>query len=177
MPTYVITAPLGRLSAQQKQRMAADITRVHCAVAVAPAYFAQVIFNDVPTGNYFVGGKALRGQDHVYVHGHIRAGRDAATKEKLVLDLMRAAADAAELDAHCVQVYVSEIPARQIAEYGQLLPPPGGENAWWEAIPAELRTHLETIQRTQEFADTCGAVPINSADMATDAGMAIGGSA
>ncbi len=145
MPTYIVTAPQGRLSAQQKERMAADITRVHCTVASAPAYFAQVIFNDVPNGNYFVGGKALQGQDHVYVHGHIRAGRDAATKEKLVLALMHAAADAAQVGPHCVQVYVTDIPARQIAEYGQLLPLPGGEAAWWEAIPPDLRKHMETI--------------------------------
>lgn len=68
-----------------------------------------MIFNDVPNGNYFVGGKALQGQDNVYVHGHIRAGRDAATKEKLVLALMHAAADAAQVGAHCVQVYVTDI--------------------------------------------------------------------
>lgn len=145
MPTYVVNAPQGRLSAQQKQRIAADVTRVHCTVAAAPAYFAQVLFNDVPEGNYFVGGKALEGTDHIYVHGHIRAGRDAGTKEKLVLELMHRVADAAQLATHCVQVYVSDIPARQVAEYGQLLPNPGEEAAWWEAIPAELRKHMEAI--------------------------------
>jgi phenylpyruvate tautomerase PptA (4-oxalocrotonate tautomerase family) len=145
MPTYVVSAPQGRLSAQQKERIAADITRVHCTVAIAPAYFAQVIFNDVPQGNYFVGGKLLQRTDHVYVHGHIRAGRDSATKEKLVLELMHAVAEAAELATHCVQIYVVEVPARQIAEYGQLLPLPGGEAAWWEAIPVELRKHMEVI--------------------------------
>lgn len=145
MPTYFVTAPLGRLTAQQKERMAADITHVHCAVTAAPAYFAQVIFNDVPKGNYFVGGRALQGQEHVYVHGHIRAGRDAATKEKLVLDLMHAVAAAAQLSSHCVQVYVTEIPARQIAEYGRLLPHPGEEAAWWDSIPSDLRKHMESI--------------------------------
>lgn len=145
MPTYVVTAPQGRLSAQQKERIAADITRVHCTVASAPAYFAQVIFNEVPGGNYFVGGKLLQRSDHVYVHGQIRAGRDGETKERLVLELMNAVADAAEMPAHCVQIYVVDVPARQIAEYGQLLPLPGGEAAWWEAIPAELRKHMEAI--------------------------------
>ncbi|WP_421885895.1 tautomerase family protein [Methylibium sp.] len=145
MPTYVVTAPQGRLSAQQKERIGADITRVHCAVASAPAYFAQVIFNDVPAGNYFVGGKLLQRSDHVYVHGQIRAGRDGETKERLVLELMNAVADAAEMPAHCVQIYVVDVPARQIAEYGQLLPLPGDEAAWWAAIPAELRKHMEAI--------------------------------
>ena len=145
MPTYIVTAPRERLTALQKERLAVEITRVHCTVAAAPAYFAQVIFNDVPDGNYFVGGKPLQGNDHVYVHGHIRAGRDAATKEALVIDLMEAVARAASLPPHCVQVYVAEIPARQIAEYGQLLPLPGGEAAWWDAVPDEVRRRVEAI--------------------------------
>jgi hypothetical protein len=29
--------------------------------------------------------------------------------------------------------------------YGQILPVPGEEEAWWEAIPAGLRDRLETI--------------------------------
>ena len=145
MPTYVVTAPEGRLSGEQKRRIASDITQVHCTVAVAPAYFAQVIFHDVPQGNYFVGGQPLQGVDHVYVHGQIRAGRDSATKEKLVLALMHAVAEAGALGTHQVQIYVVEVPARQIAEPGQLLPLPGGEAAWWDAVPAELRKHMETI--------------------------------
>ncbi|WP_430417994.1 tautomerase family protein [Methylibium petroleiphilum] len=145
MPTYVVTAPQGRLSMQQKERIAADITRVHCTVASAPAYFAQVIFNDVLAGNYFVGGKLLQRLDHVYVHGQIRAGRDGATKEQLVLELMNAVADAAEMPTHCVQIYVVDVPARQIAEYGQLLPLPGDEAEWWDAIPVALRKHMEAI--------------------------------
>lgn len=147
MPTYIVTVPQGRLSAQQKDRMASDVTRVHCTVASAPAYFAQVIFNEVPEGNYFVGGRALEGKDHVYIHGHIRAGRDTATKETLVLELMRAVAAAAGLQTHCVQVYISDIPARQIAEYGQLLPLPGGEEAWLQGVPPEVRRRMEATGR------------------------------
>ena len=81
----------------------------------------------------------------MYVHGFIRAGRDAATKERLVLDLMNATAEAAQLEAYCVQVYVSDIPARQVAEYGQLLPLPGGEEAWRQAMPAKLLARMEAV--------------------------------
>lgn len=144
MPTYIVTAPQGRLSPPQKEQMAADITRVHCTVASAPAYFAQVIFNEAPAGNYFVGGQPLQGADHVYVHGHIRAGRDVATKETLVLELMRAVAAAAGLEPHSVQVYIADVPARQIAEYGQLLPLPGDEAAWLEALPPEVRRRMDS---------------------------------
>ena len=80
MPTYIVTAPQGRLSAAQKTLLAEEITRVHCEMTGAPSYFVQVIFHDVPDGNYFVGGKPLKGLDHAYLHGTIRAGRDGATK-------------------------------------------------------------------------------------------------
>ncbi|MBN3786027.1 tautomerase family protein [Burkholderia sp. Ac-20353] len=145
MPTYVVTAPHGRLTAQQKENMAADITRVHCDVTGAPAYFAQVIFNDVPRGDYFVGGRPLQGTEHVFLHGQIRAGRDNATKEKLLLGMMQAVADAAELESDCVQVYLVDVPARQIVEYGQILPLPGEEDTWWEAMPLHVRKRLEAI--------------------------------
>ena len=32
-------------------------------------------------------------------------------------------------------VYLSDIPATDIAEYGRILPLPGDENAWFEMLP------------------------------------------
>lgn len=145
MPTYTVTAPLGRLSPQQKQRLAADITRVHCTVTGAPAYFAQVIFHDVPEGNYFVGGKPLEGPDHVFVHGQIRAGRDGATKERLLTELMAVAAAGADLPADHVQVYLLDVPARQIAEFGRILPLPGDEQAWWDSMPPAVQARMARL--------------------------------
>jgi phenylpyruvate tautomerase PptA (4-oxalocrotonate tautomerase family) len=145
MPTYVVTAPKGRLSAAQKATLGEDITRVHCDITGAPSYFAQVIFKDVSEGDYFVGGKRLKGVDHVYVHGHIRAGRDVETKERMLVEFMKAVANAASLPEHCVQVYLSDIPARQVLEFGKILPLPGDEAAWWESIPLELRDKLEQL--------------------------------
>lgn len=146
MPTYVVTAPQGRLSQDQKNKIAAEITGIHCSIASAPAYFAQVIFKDVPTGNYFVGGKPLQGTDHVFVHGQIRAGRDLSTKGELILTIMKAVAKAAEVPSYCVQVYIVDVPAKQIAEYGQLLPNPGEEAAWWDAVPPELKVRMEALK-------------------------------
>lgn len=81
MPTYVVTAPQARLAPGQKQQIAAAITDIHCSVATALPCFAQVIFNDVPEGNYFVGGKPLKTADHVFVHGEIREGRSGEIRE------------------------------------------------------------------------------------------------
>jgi phenylpyruvate tautomerase PptA (4-oxalocrotonate tautomerase family) len=145
MPTYIVTAPQGRLPAAQKTLLAEEITRVHCEMTGAPSYFVQVIFHDVPDGNYFVGGKPLKGLDHVYLHGTIRAGRDGATKELMLGELMRAVSKSAQLEEHCIQVYLSDIPARQVLEFGKILPLPGEEAAWFDSIPDHIQQRMRDL--------------------------------
>src|SRR5947207_13798830 len=82
MPTYYCTSIEGRLSAQQKRRIASEITRVHAEVTGAPSYFAQVIFDEVKSGNYFIGGAVLN-HDQLFVYGHIRGGRAAVDKPRM----------------------------------------------------------------------------------------------
>jgi phenylpyruvate tautomerase PptA (4-oxalocrotonate tautomerase family) len=66
MPTYFCTTVEGRLTAEQKGKIAAEITRVHCEVTGAPSFFAQVIFDEVRPGNYFMGGAPLK-HDQVFI--------------------------------------------------------------------------------------------------------------
>ena len=101
-----------------------------------------MIFHDVPEGNYFVGGRPLKELDHVYLHGTIRGGRDSATKELMLVELMRVVSKSAQLEEHCIQVYLSDIPARQVLEFGKILPLPGEEAAWFDSIPQSLRDRL-----------------------------------
>ena len=144
MPTYVVTAPGGRLSASQKQDLAAHITDIHCSTTGAPAYFAQFIFVDVAAGNYFLAGKPLQ-KDNIFVHGEIRAGRDAITKEKLILDIMASTARIAETEVSNIQVYIVDVPARQIAEWGQILPNPGDEAVWDARIPDHIKQRMRAL--------------------------------
>jgi phenylpyruvate tautomerase PptA (4-oxalocrotonate tautomerase family) len=60
MPTYVCTIKEGRLSPDQKSRIAGEITRIHCEVTGAPTFFAQVIFEEVKSGQLFHGRRAAR---------------------------------------------------------------------------------------------------------------------
>ena len=144
MPTYVVTAPAGRLSATQKEQLARRITDIHCERTGAPAYFAQVLFTDVTPGNYFLGGKPLT-EDNIFVHGQIRAGRGPEIKEPMILDLMNATAQIAQTAPSHVQVYIVDVPARQIAEWGQLLPLPGEEAAWDAAQPPEVKARMQRL--------------------------------
>lgn len=144
MPTYIATAPEGRLSSSQKQKLAARITDIHCTTTGAPSYFAQVIFSDIEGGNYFLAGKPLK-QDNIFVHCEIRAGRDTLTKERLILEIMASTAEIAETEVSHVQVYLVDVPARQIAEWGQILPNPGEEAAWDARIPDHVRQRMKAL--------------------------------
>lgn len=146
MPTYTVTASEGSLGGEQKQRIAAAITETHCTVTDAPNYFAQVLFVDVKPGNYFIAGRPLRSAQ-VYVHGCIRAGRSAEVKQRLLAGLMQAVAEVAGLPKHQVWVYVAELPARQIAELGHVLPDPGEEAAWTAALPPADRERMQVLGR------------------------------
>lgn len=144
MPTYVVTASVGRFSADQKSRLAAIITSIHSKITGAPAYLAQVIFHDVPQGNVFIGGKPLK-FDCIHVHGHIRAGRGADVKHQLILELLHCTAAIGETDRSCVQVYLSDIPAQQIAEWGHILPKPGEEAQWDATLPDAVKKRIKTL--------------------------------
>ena len=142
MPTYTVFAQTGRLSDAQKSRVAAEITRVHNEQTGAQTFFAQVIFQDVPEGNHFVGGAPLA-NDHIFVHGQIRAGRDAATKRRLLERMLDAVITAASSKKVDTWVYIVDVPVAHMAEYGHILPEPGTEAAWLAGLPAADRALME----------------------------------
>ncbi len=144
MPTYTVTVAEHRLIDEQKERIAAAITRTHHEITGAPAYFAQVIINEVQARNYFVGGAPLEG-DQIFVHGQIRAGRSAEQKRSLIQHLVEAVAREGGVAGTRVWVYIVELPAEQMAEFGRILPAPGKEADWIAAFPAAERDRIQKI--------------------------------
>jgi phenylpyruvate tautomerase PptA (4-oxalocrotonate tautomerase family) len=144
MPTYYCISPAGLLDAGQKSAIAAEITRIHNAVTGAASFFAQVIYTDVAKGNHFMGGAPLAA-DQIFVHGFIRAGRSVPDRQRLVTEMVTAIAGLSGLPKKLVWVYVTEIPARQMAEYGHILPEPGDEKTWLDGLPAEDRAYMESV--------------------------------
>ena len=142
MPTYRVMAAAGLLSAEQKQRIAQGITQVHHRVTGAQAFFAQVLFTEVPAGDHFVGGAPLRG-DHLFVHGHIRAGRTPERRRQLLQELVAEVASAGAIAPNRVWAYLAELPPGQMAEYGHVLPEPGEESTWLAGLPAADRELME----------------------------------
>ncbi|MEM5406344.1 MULTISPECIES: tautomerase family protein [Paraburkholderia] len=141
MPTYIVSAAANRLTAQMKQEIASRITESHSGATGAQGFFAQVIFQDIAQGNHFLGGRPLNA-DHIYVHGHIRAGRTMDQKRQLLASIVSVIADAATTQSRYVWVYLSELPPSQMVEYGKVLPEPGCEAEWLDALSTEDKAYL-----------------------------------
>jgi len=144
MPTYTVSALDGRLTDTQKASLASALTDIHCRFTAAPKYFVQVIFIDVSPSNYFVAGKRLE-HDNIFVHGQIRGGRALAIKQHLIGAIMAAVADIAATDSAATQVYIIDVPAEQVAEWGRILPQPGEEAGWDAAITDDVRARMQRL--------------------------------
>ncbi len=146
MPTYTVTTGINRLTPRQKTLIAQDITRIHKAVTGAPADFVQVLFADIDPANHFIGGKPLQ-HDFLFLQGHIRAGRTPEQKQDLLLQLVHALAAAAAAPQNAIWIYLNELPANQMAEFGHTLPQPGTEAEWFNALSQEDRNLMDRIGR------------------------------
>ncbi len=144
MPTYTVTSPEGCLDAEKREKIAAEITRIHSATTGAPAYFAQVLFTEIKPDHYFIGGNAFSGQQ-VFVNGQIRAGRTAESKHALITQIAAAVAKAAQLSANAIWVYIADLLPEQMVEFGHVLPEPGDEAKWSAALPEADRAHMQSF--------------------------------
>jgi phenylpyruvate tautomerase PptA (4-oxalocrotonate tautomerase family) len=150
MPTYVCTVREGQLSPDQKSRIAAEVTRIHSEVTGAPTYFAQVIFEEVKSGNHFMGDVSLvhdQLYDQIFVYGRVRAGRSIQDKLKMIKLMAEAVGEAAGVRRTGVWIYIAELPPRQMIEYGYVLPDPGDEEVWTNALPKEDREFMQSVGR------------------------------
>lgn len=137
MPTYRCTVLAGGAADKRRGAVAKAITRAHHEITGAPGYFAQVLFEAVRAADVFIGGGSLT-HDHIFVHGFIREGRTTADRRALTERLLRDVAAAAETEPRLVWVYLSELPAQQMAEFGTVLPEAGDEEKWSDGLPKDL---------------------------------------
>jgi len=144
VPTYTCTAAKGLLSNHQKGEIAQAITSAHAEITGAPAYLAQVIFQEVSEGDHYIGGNPLN-HDHVFVYGRIRAGRSAVDRKALIRRLTDDVAKIAGVTKFSVWTYLLDLPAASMVEFGHMLPEPGDEPMWNNALPAEDRERMQEI--------------------------------
>ncbi|KAB1071057.1 tautomerase family protein [Methylobacterium planeticum] len=140
MPTYAFSTARD-VTPEERAKLVESVTSIHQVEAAAPRYFVQVIFYKVEPGSIFIGGEAAPA-DHIWVRADIRAGRTREQKARILKRIMRETGEILGVSEESVWVYVSDIPAEGVAEFGNILPQPGGEEAWLAALPAPLREKL-----------------------------------
>lgn len=141
MPTYTVTTANLSLSRQQKSQIADAITTAHNSQTGAPRFFAQVLFTSLDEGEHFVGG-GVNNAPHVYVSGLVREGRSAEIKQALMTHVLEAIARIAGITSEEVWIYLQDIPASQMIEFGRFLPAPGDEAEWERGMSPEKRAKL-----------------------------------
>ena len=141
MPTYTVTVANLSLSPQQKSQIAEAITAAHNAQTGAPRFFAQVLFSAAGEGEHFVGGR-VNTAPQVYVHGLVREGRSIEIKQALMSQMLQEIVRIAGLTAEDVWVYLQDIPATQMIEFGRFLPAPGDEGEWEKGMSPGKRDSL-----------------------------------
>jgi phenylpyruvate tautomerase PptA (4-oxalocrotonate tautomerase family) len=141
MPTYLCYAQHGALTPAQRSDIADRVTEIHSEVTGAPRFFVQVLFHELGEGGHFIGGRPADPRT-VWVHGHIRAGRSDEAKNRLLLGIRDHVVAVADVPEHTVWVYLSDLAPTDMVEFGQVLPAPGKEQAWLDALPRDLRKQL-----------------------------------
>lgn len=141
MPTYAFTTGK-KITAEQKAKIVESVTGIHAVEAKAPRYFVQVVFYNVEPGSMFIGGEPAT-PDHVWVRADIRSGRTPEQKARMLTRIMRETSEILGISEQAVWVYISDIPAHGVLEFGNVLPEPGGEAKWLAGLPKELREKLE----------------------------------
>jgi phenylpyruvate tautomerase PptA (4-oxalocrotonate tautomerase family) len=141
VPTYVCSAVAGRLTSDQKAEIVRSITAIHHEETGAPRYLVQVIFYDVAQGGCYIAGQPAPA-DQIWIRGDIRSGRTNEQRSRMLRRIMHDVGKASGAEEETGWVYLSEIPAENIAEYGRLLLPPGSEGAWFSSLPDATREKL-----------------------------------
>lgn len=148
MPTYVCSLAEGSVTPRQKAAVAEALSRIHSEETGAPAYFVQVVIEEKPPGNRFLGGSPASGQ--IWIRGDIRAGRTETQRNAMMRRMMDAVGHITGVDNQNIWVYLCNLAATDMIEYGHVLPKPGEEAAWYADLPQALPVCLRGLGTTQE---------------------------
>jgi phenylpyruvate tautomerase PptA (4-oxalocrotonate tautomerase family) len=71
-------------------------------------------------------------------------GRPADLKHRLAAKIVDDISKAAGVEKRHIWLYVDEMPANQMIEYGRFLPEPGQEQAWFDAISGDEKAFMSS---------------------------------
>lgn len=131
MPLYMCNSVKDVIPKEAKQKIATDITDIHCDITGAPRSFVHAFFfEDAP--QLPINGKS------VFLFANIREGRSDDQKKDLLDRIKASIFTHAGVPLSDIIVDTADVPASWVMEGGEVLPEPGEEEAW-------LATHLPAI--------------------------------
>lgn len=136
MPLYICNSTAGSVPPEAKEKIAADVTRIHCDVTDAPAKFVHVFF-------FEDGPMPPLGDKSAMLYGQIRHGRTDAQKAQICAEMKASLAEHTGLGADSLHTFTTDTPASWVMEGGDVLPEPGEEEAWLAAHEAKLAARGE----------------------------------
>lgn len=146
MPTYVCSVPPKLLTQEQKARIAQAISQRHSEATGAPSFFVQVEIEESPSKVRYLGGTLTNA--HIWIRGDIRAGRPQATRQSLMLNIMRDVSAITGVQAQDIWIYLCNLEPTDMVEFGHVLPSPGDEPAWFDALPKPLQDYMISLGTT-----------------------------
>ncbi len=141
MPTYTVWAEPNVIDRTIRKDIAHSFTEIHHEVARAPRYFVQVVFAALDDESIYLAGRPA-GEGHIWVRADIRAGRTDEQKNELIERILTELSALTGVSPEHIWVYISDIPGPSVAEFGRVLPHPGGEDAWFASLPEDLKAQL-----------------------------------
>ncbi len=127
MPFYQCQTPEGLLNEAQREKLANEITRIHCEATGAPRMFVHVAFTEAKRGTCYSGGELSTVS---FVNATWRAGRTVELKQKFLKTVAEMWARETHTDVNDVLVAITELPAENAFEFGQILPNPSQDKEW-----------------------------------------------
>ena len=126
MPIYRFKVPTDSVPFEQREKIAVDVTDVHCGQTLAPRHFVHVFFDEQPEGESTY-------PTRYYLDAINRAGRPQEVKDKLLSDLLDCFVANTGVPRDDISGRIGETPASWAMEGGQVLPEPGQETTEWYA--------------------------------------------
>jgi len=131
MPLYICNATPGAVPEAAKEKVARDVTRIHCDVTDAPAKFVHVFFfENAPNPPL--------GDAQAVLFGQIRHGRTDEQKAQIGREMAVSLQKHTGLEPSEIKAFTADTPASWVMEGGDILPEPGEEEAWLAAHEAKL---------------------------------------
>ena len=126
MPIYRFKVPTDSVPFEQREKIAVDVTDIHCGQTLAPRHFVHVFFDEQAEGESDY-------PTRYYLDAINRAGRTQEVKDKLLNDLLGSFVAHTGVSRSEISGRIGETPASWAMEGGQVLPEPGNETAEWYA--------------------------------------------